>query len=83
MSAELIVWDFVCRLSSLVRSGPYAQTLLEILKKKCIFLFFHDFFSIFINMGRSGSKNFKMLLILQITFESFQTFSKFSSQWSS
>ncbi len=34
-------------------------------------------------MGPYGSQNFKTLLLLQITFESFQTFSAFSSQWSS
>ncbi len=33
-------------------------------------------------MGPYGSQNFKTLLLLQITFESFQTFSVFSSQWS-
>ncbi len=29
-----------------------------------------------------GSQNFKTLLLPQITFESFQTFSEYSSQWS-
>ena len=34
-------------------------------------------------MGPYGNKNFKTLLFPQITFKSFQTFSDFSSQWSS
>ncbi len=34
-------------------------------------------------MGPYGSQNFKTILLPQITFESFQTFSEFSSQWSS
>ena len=34
-------------------------------------------------MGPNGSPYFKTLLLPQITFESFQTFSEFSSQWSS
>ena len=34
-------------------------------------------------MGANGSENFKTLLLLQIAADSFQTFSKFSSQWSS
>ncbi len=34
-------------------------------------------------MGHYGSQNFKTLLLRQITFESFQTFSEISSQWSS
>ena len=45
--------------------------------------FFTIFFFIFVNMGPYGSHNFKTLLLPQITFESFQTFSEFSSQWSS
>ena len=43
---------------------------------------FSLFFFLFVNMGPCQSKNFKMLLLPQITFESFQTFSEFSSQWS-
>ncbi len=35
------------------------------------------------NMGPYGSQNFKTLLLPQITFESFQPFPEFSSQWSS
>ncbi len=47
---------------------------------------FFDFlriFIVFVNMGPYRSQNFKMLLLPPITFESFQTFSEFSSQWSS
>ncbi len=40
------------------------------------------FLFVFVNMGSYGSQNFKTLLLPQITFESFQTFSEFSSQWS-
>ncbi len=40
-------------------------------------------FFVSLNMGTSGSQNFKTLLLPQISFESFQTFSEFSSQWSS
>ncbi len=44
----------------------------------------NDFFSGFVNMGPyGGSQNFITLLLPQIIFESFQTFSGFSSQWSS
>ncbi len=46
------------------------------------FWFFRILF-VFVNMGPYGSQNFKMLLLPQITFESFQTFSEFSSQRSS
>ncbi len=38
---------------------------------------------VFINMGPYGSQNFKTLLLLQITFESFHPFPEFSSQLSS
>ncbi len=41
---------------------------------------FSGFFFAFVNMGLYGSKNVKRLLLPQITFESFQTFPKFSSQ---
>ncbi len=34
-------------------------------------------------MESHGSKNFKTILVPQITFEFFQTFPEFSSQWSS
>ena len=47
-----------------------------ILKKKCFRIFFW-----FVNMGPHGSPDFKTLL-LQIAAKSFQTFSEFSSQWS-
>ena len=40
-------------------------------------------FFVFANMGPYGSNNFKTLLLLQITAESFETFPKFSEQWSS
>ncbi len=44
-----------------------------------------SFFFVFVklNMGPYGRQNFKTLLLPQITFESFQTFSEFSSYWSS
>ncbi len=38
---------------------------------------------VFFNMGPHGSQNFKTLLLPQISFDSFQTFSEISSQWSS
>ncbi len=44
--------------------------------------FFRNF-SVFVNMGPYGSQKFKTLLLPQISFESFQTFSEISSQWSS
>ncbi len=44
---------------------------------------FSGLFFGFVNMGPYRSQNFKTLLLPQITFESFQTFSEFSSQWSS
>ncbi len=49
-----------------------------IFKKIKNFNFLRIFF-IFVNMGPSESKNFKTLLLLQITAESFQTFPEFSS----
>ncbi len=53
---------------------------------RCFFQkFFFDFlriFFIFVNMGPYGSQNIKMLLLPQITFASFQTFSVIS-EWSS
>ncbi len=68
--------------------GPYPQTFFEFLQKKMDFHIFEDFvvlcFSVnHVNMGPNGRQNFKRLLLPQITFESFQTFSEFSSQWSS
>ena len=47
------------------------------------FLIFQDFCFVFVNMGHYGSENFKRLLLLQMTFESFHPFPEFSSQWSS
>ncbi len=47
-------------------------------------IFNYQIFTIvFVHMGPNGSQNFKMLVLPQITLESFQTFSEFSSQWSS
>ncbi len=52
------------------------------LKKKKIEFFPNVF--VFVNMmGPYGSKNFKTLLLLQITAKSFETCPEFSSQWSS
>ena len=48
--------------------------------------FLRIFFFVFVNhvnIGPYGSQHFKMLLLPQTTFESFQTFSEFSSRWSS
>ncbi len=47
------------------------------------FFYFLRIFFVFVNMGTYGSQNFKTLLLPQITFESFQTLSEISSQWSS
>ena len=52
-----------------------------ILIKKMILEFLWIFF-VFVNMGPYGSKNLKTLLLSQITFESFQTFSEISSELS-
>ncbi len=52
-----------------------------IFERKMIFGFLWIFF-VFVNIGLYGSKNFKTLLLPQITFESFQTFSEISSQLS-
>ena len=49
----------------------------EFLKKKKHFPFFHDFVFFFVNMGLYGSKNFKPLLLLQITFEFSKLFLNF------
>ncbi len=64
--------------------GPYTQTFFFFIfaKKKIFFFDFLRIFFVFVNMGPYGSQNFKTLLLPQITFESFQTFSKFSSHWS-
>ncbi len=44
---------------------------------------FSGIFFIFVKHETLWETNFKMLLLPQITFESFQTFPEFSSQWSS
>ncbi len=62
--------------------GPYAQTFCLIFEKKKFWIFYEMFF-IFVIMGPNGSKNFKMLLLLQMAAKSFQTYPEFSSQWSS
>ncbi len=68
--------------------GQYAQTFFKIIIIFFIrifkrIIFFIRIFFIFVNMGPYGSQNFKTLLLPQITFESFQPFPEFSSQWSS
>ncbi len=63
--------------------GPYAQTFFFfIFERNNVFDFLWIFF-VFVNIGLYGSENFKTLLLHQITFKSFQTFSEISSQWSS
>ena len=55
-------------------------------EKYCFeFLIFHDLFPFSLTWDPMGEKNVKTLLLPQITFESisFQTFSEFSTQWSS
>ncbi len=54
---------------------PYAKTFFF-----SIFFDFLGIFFVFVNMGPYGSQNFKTLLLPQIIFESFQTFSQFSSR---
>ena len=56
-------------------SCPHKRTVLdfEILS----FWFFRIFFFVFVNMGPFSSQNFKTLLLRQLSFESFQTFSEF------
>ncbi len=49
--------------------------IFEILKIEILM----HFFFVFLNMGPYGSQNFKTLLLPQISFESSQTFSEFSS----
>ncbi len=43
----------------------------------CLFVFFHDFFFVFVNTGSHRSKNFKAYL-LPIGFELFQIFYEWS-----
>ena len=47
-----------------------------------VYNFSRFFFFVFVNIGPFGSKNFKTLLLPQITFDFFQT-PEVSSQWSS
>ncbi len=61
-------------------SGPDKSTDLDFWNFQ--FLFFQDFFFLFINMGPYGNQNFKTLFLPQITFEYFQPFPEFSSQFS-
>ncbi len=62
-------------------NGPHKTTfgIFEILEIEILMIFFF----IFVNMEPNGSKNFKTLLLLQITAKSFQTCPEFSYQWSS
>ncbi len=62
-------------------SGPYAEAFF-VFKKKKKQLGRGDFlnkFFVLLNMGPYGSENFKTLLLLQITAESFQLFLNFLS----
>ena len=54
-------------------SDPHKSTVMDSWNFE--FKIFHIFFFFFINMGLYGSQTFKMLLLSQITLESFQTFS--------
>ena len=56
-------------------SCPYKSTVLDFWNFE--FMIFQDLFFVFVNMGPYGSKNFKMLLLPQFTFESFKLFLKF------
>ena len=58
-------------------NGPHKTTLgmFEILKIEILMIFFF----VLLNMGPYGSQNFKTLLLLPISAESFQFFSEFSS----
>ena len=67
------------RISSFVRSSSYVCGI-DYLWTYCMDVIFLRIFLVFVNMGPYGSKNFKILLLPQITFESFETFSEFSSQ---
>ena len=75
-SLKSLLNPFILFLNFLL-SCPHKSTVLdfEILS----FWFFTIFFFVFINVGPYGSQNFRTLLLPQITFESFQTFSEFSS----
>ncbi len=89
------LWSYCmdCLQISVVASpGPYAQTFFFHFWRIFFFNFLGFFFD-FVNMGPYGSQNFKTLLLFKIfqndskgfkiSFESFQTFSEISSQWSS
>ena len=58
--------------------GSYAQTFFSFLRN-----FFLRIFFVFVNMEPYSSENFKTLLLLQMTVESFETCPEFSSHWSS
>ncbi len=66
----------------LLSLGHMPRRFLKYGKKYILGLFLPIFF-VFVNMGPYGNKHFKTLLLLQITFESFQFFPEFSSQCSS
>ncbi len=98
MSAELMVWGLcpssVSQLSQNILSRflshfhcgfPWAirPDVFWIFEKKKNFQNFQNFFFVYLNMGPYLSHNFKTLLLTQITFESFQTSSEFSCEWSS
>ncbi len=74
LSLNLLHW-FLSKFSCYC-PGPYGQRFLNFWNTNVFFLFFTKFF-VFVNVGPYGSKNFKTLLLLQITFASFQTFSDF------
>ncbi len=79
-------WVDCFQISVVASPGPYPQTFFQFLKKNAFSNFWGFFFSFcvnHVNMGPYRSQNFKRLLLLQINFESFQTFSEISSQWSS
>ncbi len=61
-------WADSFQISVVASPRPYRQTFFE----------FFPFCVNHVNMGPYGSQNFKRLLLPQITFESFQTFSEFS-----
>ncbi len=64
------------QISVVASPGAYAQ------EKNFFFFDFLGIFFVFFKMGPYGSQNFKTLLLPQISFESFQTLSEISSQWS-
>ncbi len=62
-------------------SGPHKSTVLDF--RNFEFLINQEFCSFSLAWDPMGAKTSKTLLLPQITFESFQTFSEFSSQLSS